>query len=77
VDLLEIALLVVDMPGKLAPCAGFHYSVARELLDTGVETPAQRFVAQVHAIHRDDRKISGQTAVLGEVKQGRHEFPPG
>ena len=56
---------------------GFHHALARELLDAVVETPAQRFVAEVDAIHRDDRKMSGHAAVLGEVEQGRHEFPPG
>jgi hypothetical protein len=33
--------------------------------------------SRANAIHRDDRKISGHAAVLGEVQQGRHEFPPG
>ena len=76
-QLLEIALLVADMPGKLAPFAGFRHSLARELLDAVVETPAQLFVAQANAIHRDDRIIGGHASVLGEIEQGRHEFPPG
>jgi hypothetical protein len=75
-QLLEITLLVLDMPGKLAPFAGFHNSLARELLDAVVEAPSRLFVAQINAIHRDDRKVGGHTSVLGEVKQGRHEFPP-
>ena len=65
------------MARELAPFAGFHVSLARELFDPVVETPAQFFVVQVDAVHRDDRKISGQAAVLREVKQGRHQFPPG
>src|ERR1035438_5683579 len=76
-QLLEIALLVADMPGKLAPFGGFHHSLAREFLDAVVETPSQLLVAHVDAIHRDDRIIGGHASVLGEVKQGRHEFPPG
>ena len=76
-QLLEIAPLVADMFGKLAPVAGFRPFLAREILDTVVETPAQLFLAHVKAIHRDDRKISGHASVLGEVKQSRHEFPPG
>ena len=76
-QLLEIALLVADMPGKLVPFAGFRHSLARELPDAVVETPAQLFVAQANAVHRDDRIIGGHASVLREVEQGRHEFPPG
>ena len=76
-QLLEIARLVMDVLRELIPGGGLGFSETGELIDAIVQPSAQRVIAELDAVHRNDRKLCGQAAVLREVKQGRHEFPPG
>ena len=67
----------MDVLGELIPRGGLGFSETGELIDAIVQPAAQRVVAKLDAVHRDDRKLRGQAAILREVEQGRHEFPPG
>ena len=62
---------------ELIPRDGLGFSETGKLIDAVVQPAAQRVIAKLDAVHRDDRKLRGQAAILREVEQGRHEFPPG
>ena len=62
---------------ELIPGGGLGFPETGELIDAIVQPTAQRVIAELDAVHRDDRKLRGQAAVLREVEQGRHEFAPG
>ena len=42
-----------------------------------MQSPTERSVAELDAIHRDDGEFLGQAAVLRQVEQRRDQFAPG
>ncbi len=76
-QLLEITRLILNVLRELIPDGGLGFSEAGELIDAVVQPAAQRVIAELDAVHHDDRKPCGQAAILREVEQGRHEFSPG
>src|ERR1017187_3379333 len=75
-QLLEIALLVMDVRCEEIPDGGLGFSETGKLVDAVVQSSPQRVIAELDAVHRDDRELCRQTSILREVEQGRHEFPP-
>jgi hypothetical protein len=67
----------MDVGRELIPGDGLGFSEPGELIETIVQPAAQRGIAELDAVHHDDGKLCGQTAILRKVEQGRHEFPPG
>ena len=67
----------MDVLRELIPRGGLGFSETGELIDAVVQPAAQRVIAEFDAVHRDDRKLRGQAAILRKIEQGRHEFPPG
>src|ERR1019366_4981315 len=76
-QLLEIALLVMDVLRELIPRGGLGFSETGELINAIVQPAAQCVVAEFDAVYRDDSKLRGQAAILREVEQGWHELAPG
>jgi hypothetical protein len=62
---------------ELIPNGGPRFPEAGELIDAIVQPAAQSNVAKFDAIHRNDGKLRGQTAILRKVEQSRHELAPG
>src|SRR5665213_847684 len=67
----------MDMLRELIPRGGLGFSETGKLIDAVVQSAAQRVVAELDAVNRDDCKLRGQAAILRKVEQGRHELPPG
>jgi hypothetical protein len=48
-----------------------------ELPDSLMQMLAQGILAELDAVHRDNREMNRNTVALGKVEQGRHQLPPG
>jgi len=66
----------MDVLSELIPSGGLGLSESRELINAVKQPAAQRVLAELKMAHRDNRKLRGQAAILREVEQGWHEFPP-
>ncbi len=73
----EIALQIADVRRELLPLLDRGFPAAGELPDSLMQTLAQGVLAECDAVHRDNRKMHRNTVALREVKQGRHQLPPG
>jgi hypothetical protein len=65
------------MRGELLPLLDRGFPVAGELPDSLVQALAKGVHAESDPVHRDNRKMQRNAMALGEVKQGRHQLPPG
>ena len=74
--LFKIALLIKDMGRELFPVGFLRLSKTRKLIHPFTQATAQRNIAELHSIHRYDRKFFWQ-AVLQEIEQRRHQLAPG
>jgi len=53
----------VDVLRELIPCGDLRFAKAGELVDTIVQPLAQIVVAELNAVHRNNRKLSREAAV--------------
>ena len=67
----------MDMLCKQIPRGGFGFTEAGELIDSVMPTVPQCAVAELNAVHRDDRKLRGLAAILRQIEQGRDQLAPG
>jgi len=67
----------MDVLRELLPGGGPGLPEPGELVDSLEQATAERVVAELDAIHGQDRKPGGKAAVLRQVEQGRYQLAPG
>jgi len=58
------------------PRGRFYLAKTGKAVDAIAQPPTQCVIAEIDAVHRDDRKLGGEAAILREVEEGWNQLAP-